>query len=150
MKSGLWVNLYMHEKKGVGFLIHPCPKKDNSIGKTKPQSELFNISVSSGLGRITWIRCHCACSNLNFSFTFYTGRNTNMRLSGRPYRHIGVLGTSKLYVIRNQIFTFTPQVRRAGQQQSNKHLFIKLSFSVWRATLTAAGCTCKCSNTDKR
>uniref|UniRef100_G1PRY6 Phosphorylase b kinase regulatory subunit n=1 Tax=Myotis lucifugus TaxID=59463 RepID=G1PRY6_MYOLU len=31
------------------------------------------------------------------------------KLSGRPYRHIGVLGTSKLYVIRNQIFTFTPQ-----------------------------------------
>ena len=28
--------LYMHEKKGVEFLIHPCPKKDNSIGKTKP------------------------------------------------------------------------------------------------------------------
>uniref|UniRef100_A0A8I5NM07 Phosphorylase b kinase regulatory subunit n=1 Tax=Papio anubis TaxID=9555 RepID=A0A8I5NM07_PAPAN len=37
------------------------------------------------------------------------GRNKNMNLSGRPYRHIGVLGTSKLYVIRNQIFTFTPQ-----------------------------------------
>uniref|UniRef100_A0A8C5JWK3 Phosphorylase b kinase regulatory subunit n=1 Tax=Jaculus jaculus TaxID=51337 RepID=A0A8C5JWK3_JACJA len=41
------------------------------------------------------------------------GRNKNLKLSGRPYRHIGVLGTSKLYVIRNQIFTFTPQVRRA-------------------------------------
>ncbi|XP_073212759.1 phosphorylase b kinase regulatory subunit alpha, liver isoform isoform X5 [Lepidochelys kempii] len=37
------------------------------------------------------------------------GRNKNMNLSGRPYRHIGVLGTSKLYMIRNQIFTFTPQ-----------------------------------------
>ncbi|GAB1303249.1 Phosphorylase b kinase regulatory subunit alpha, liver isoform [Apodemus speciosus] len=37
------------------------------------------------------------------------GRNKNMKLSGRPYRHIGVLGTSKLYVIRNHIFTFTPQ-----------------------------------------
>ncbi|XP_034290199.1 phosphorylase b kinase regulatory subunit alpha, liver isoform isoform X7 [Pantherophis guttatus] len=37
------------------------------------------------------------------------GRNKNMKLSGRPYRHIGVLGTSKLYIIRNQIFTFTPQ-----------------------------------------
>ncbi|XP_066455931.1 phosphorylase b kinase regulatory subunit alpha, liver isoform isoform X3 [Eleutherodactylus coqui] len=32
-----------------------------------------------------------------------------MKLSGRPYRHIGILGTSKLYTIRNQIFTFTPQ-----------------------------------------
>uniref|UniRef100_A0A8C0ZCK3 Phosphorylase b kinase regulatory subunit n=1 Tax=Cyanistes caeruleus TaxID=156563 RepID=A0A8C0ZCK3_CYACU len=37
------------------------------------------------------------------------GRNKNMKLSGRPHRHIGVLGTSKLYVIRNQIFAFTPQ-----------------------------------------
>lgn len=37
-----------------------------------------------------------------------------MKLSGRPYRHIGVLGTSKLYVIRNHIFTFTPQVKRTG------------------------------------
>ncbi|XP_042313109.1 phosphorylase b kinase regulatory subunit alpha, liver isoform isoform X4 [Sceloporus undulatus] len=37
------------------------------------------------------------------------GRNKSLKLSGRPYRHIGVLGTSKLYVIRNQTFTFTPQ-----------------------------------------
>ncbi|CAI9532540.1 unnamed protein product [Staurois parvus] len=37
------------------------------------------------------------------------GINKAMKLSGRPYRHIGVLGTSKLYTIRNQIFTFTPQ-----------------------------------------
>ncbi|XP_041067605.1 phosphorylase b kinase regulatory subunit alpha, liver isoform-like isoform X2 [Carcharodon carcharias] len=37
------------------------------------------------------------------------GCNRKLKLSGRPYRHIGVLGTSKLYVIRNQTFTFTPQ-----------------------------------------
>ncbi|XP_069061114.1 phosphorylase b kinase regulatory subunit alpha, liver isoform isoform X1 [Pleurodeles waltl] len=37
------------------------------------------------------------------------GFNRIMKLSGRPYRHIGVLGTSKLYMIRNQMFTFTPQ-----------------------------------------
>ncbi|XP_067896193.1 phosphorylase b kinase regulatory subunit alpha, liver isoform-like isoform X2 [Heterodontus francisci] len=37
------------------------------------------------------------------------GCNKKLKLSGRPYRHIGVLGTSKLYVIRNQTFTFTPQ-----------------------------------------
>ncbi|XP_069493055.1 phosphorylase b kinase regulatory subunit alpha, liver isoform isoform X2 [Ambystoma mexicanum] len=37
------------------------------------------------------------------------GSNKTMNLSGRPYRHIGVLGTSKLYMIRNQMFTFTPQ-----------------------------------------
>lgn len=38
------------------------------------------------------------------------GRNKQMCLTGRPYRHMGVLGTSKLYDIRKNIFTFTPQV----------------------------------------
>uniref|UniRef100_A0A4W4DP03 Phosphorylase b kinase regulatory subunit n=1 Tax=Electrophorus electricus TaxID=8005 RepID=A0A4W4DP03_ELEEL len=38
------------------------------------------------------------------------GRNERLGLTGRPYRRIGVLGTSKLYVIRNTIFSFTPQV----------------------------------------
>nr|KAF6492757.1 phosphorylase kinase regulatory subunit alpha 1 [Molossus molossus] len=37
------------------------------------------------------------------------GCNSRMNLSGRPYRHMGVLGTSKLYDIRKTIFTFTPQ-----------------------------------------
>ncbi|XP_029463382.1 phosphorylase b kinase regulatory subunit alpha, skeletal muscle isoform isoform X2 [Rhinatrema bivittatum] len=37
------------------------------------------------------------------------GRNKRMHLSGRPYRHMGVLGTSKLYDIRKNIFAFTPQ-----------------------------------------
>ncbi|XP_066212943.1 phosphorylase b kinase regulatory subunit alpha, skeletal muscle isoform isoform X3 [Saccopteryx leptura] len=37
------------------------------------------------------------------------GCNSRMKLSGRPYRHMGVLGTSKLYDIRKTIFTFTPQ-----------------------------------------
>ncbi|XP_028993202.1 phosphorylase b kinase regulatory subunit alpha, skeletal muscle isoform isoform X4 [Betta splendens] len=37
------------------------------------------------------------------------GRNTRLGLTGRPYRRIGVLGTSKLYIIRNNIFSFTPQ-----------------------------------------
>uniref|UniRef100_A0A8K9UQI8 Phosphorylase b kinase regulatory subunit n=1 Tax=Oncorhynchus mykiss TaxID=8022 RepID=A0A8K9UQI8_ONCMY len=32
-----------------------------------------------------------------------------LNLSGRPYRHIGVLGTSKFYEIRNRTYTFTPQ-----------------------------------------
>lgn len=39
-----------------------------------------------------------------------SGCNSRMKLSGRPYRHMGVLGTSKLYDIRKTIFTFTPQV----------------------------------------
>uniref|UniRef100_A0A3B4T7U8 Phosphorylase b kinase regulatory subunit n=1 Tax=Seriola dumerili TaxID=41447 RepID=A0A3B4T7U8_SERDU len=32
-----------------------------------------------------------------------------LNLSGRPYRHIGVLGTSKFYEIRNRFYIFTPQ-----------------------------------------
>lgn len=37
------------------------------------------------------------------------GRNPRLGLTGRPYRRIGVLGTSKFYIIRNAIFSFTPQ-----------------------------------------
>ncbi|XP_060786602.1 phosphorylase b kinase regulatory subunit alpha, skeletal muscle isoform isoform X2 [Neoarius graeffei] len=37
------------------------------------------------------------------------GHNQRLGLTGRPCRRIGVLGTSKLYIIRNTIFTFTPQ-----------------------------------------
>ncbi|XP_029381906.1 phosphorylase b kinase regulatory subunit alpha, skeletal muscle isoform isoform X3 [Echeneis naucrates] len=37
------------------------------------------------------------------------GRNPRLGLTGRPYRRIGILGTSKFYTIRNTIFTFTPQ-----------------------------------------
>ncbi|XP_063169756.1 phosphorylase b kinase regulatory subunit alpha, skeletal muscle isoform isoform X2 [Candoia aspera] len=37
------------------------------------------------------------------------GCNKLMNLSGRPFRHMGVLGTSKFYDIRNNIFAFTPQ-----------------------------------------
>uniref|UniRef100_A0A671RZN3 Phosphorylase b kinase regulatory subunit n=1 Tax=Sinocyclocheilus anshuiensis TaxID=1608454 RepID=A0A671RZN3_9TELE len=37
------------------------------------------------------------------------GNCKKLNLSGRPYRHIGVLGTSKFYEIRNGTYTFTPQ-----------------------------------------
>ncbi|XP_077445421.1 phosphorylase b kinase regulatory subunit alpha, skeletal muscle isoform isoform X3 [Stigmatopora argus] len=37
------------------------------------------------------------------------GRNPRLGLTGRPYRMIGILGTSKFYIIRNTIFSFTPQ-----------------------------------------
>ncbi|XP_071368184.1 phosphorylase b kinase regulatory subunit alpha, skeletal muscle isoform isoform X2 [Centroberyx affinis] len=37
------------------------------------------------------------------------GRNQRLGLTGRPYRRIGVLGTSKFYIIRNTMFSFTPQ-----------------------------------------
>ncbi|XP_028256918.1 phosphorylase b kinase regulatory subunit alpha, liver isoform isoform X2 [Parambassis ranga] len=37
------------------------------------------------------------------------GNCKKLNLSGRPYRHIGVLGTSKFYEIRNHSYIFTPQ-----------------------------------------
>uniref|UniRef100_A0A3Q2T5A5 Phosphorylase b kinase regulatory subunit n=1 Tax=Fundulus heteroclitus TaxID=8078 RepID=A0A3Q2T5A5_FUNHE len=37
------------------------------------------------------------------------GNCRKLNLSGRPYRHIGVLGTSKFYEIRNHSYIFTPQ-----------------------------------------
>ncbi|XP_046713387.1 phosphorylase b kinase regulatory subunit alpha, liver isoform isoform X3 [Silurus meridionalis] len=37
------------------------------------------------------------------------GSCKRLNLTGRPYRHIGVLGTSKFYEIRNRTYTFTPQ-----------------------------------------
>ncbi|XP_030627255.1 phosphorylase b kinase regulatory subunit alpha, liver isoform isoform X2 [Chanos chanos] len=37
------------------------------------------------------------------------GNCKKLNLSGRPYKHIGVLGTSKFYEIRNRTYTFTPQ-----------------------------------------
>ncbi|KAM4603922.1 phosphorylase b kinase regulatory subunit alpha, skeletal muscle isoform [Polymixia lowei] len=37
------------------------------------------------------------------------GRNQRLGLTGRPYRRIGVLGTSKFYLIRDTVFTFAPQ-----------------------------------------
>ncbi|XP_041837948.1 phosphorylase b kinase regulatory subunit alpha, liver isoform isoform X2 [Melanotaenia boesemani] len=37
------------------------------------------------------------------------GNCKKLKLSGRPYRHIGVLGTSKFYEIRNHSYIFTPQ-----------------------------------------
>ncbi|XP_020794436.2 phosphorylase b kinase regulatory subunit alpha, liver isoform isoform X1 [Boleophthalmus pectinirostris] len=37
------------------------------------------------------------------------GYSKKLNLSGRPYRHIGVLGTSKFYEIRDRSYTFTPQ-----------------------------------------
>lgn len=39
-----------------------------------------------------------------------SGRNPRLGLTGRPYRRIGVLGTAKFYIIRNTMFSFTPQV----------------------------------------
>ncbi|CAH1777077.1 unnamed protein product [Owenia fusiformis] len=37
------------------------------------------------------------------------GKNECLGLSGRPSSHVGLLATSKLYMIQGQIFAFTPQ-----------------------------------------
>uniref|UniRef100_A0A8C6UC13 Phosphorylase b kinase regulatory subunit n=1 Tax=Neogobius melanostomus TaxID=47308 RepID=A0A8C6UC13_9GOBI len=37
------------------------------------------------------------------------GHSKKLNLSGRPYRHIGVLGTSKFYEVRDRSYIFTPQ-----------------------------------------
>ncbi|XP_007526125.1 phosphorylase b kinase regulatory subunit alpha, skeletal muscle isoform isoform X2 [Erinaceus europaeus] len=62
------------------------------------------------------------------------GRNNRMKLSGRPYRHMGVLGTSKLYDIRKTIFTFTPQF--IDQQQFYLALDNKMIVEMLRTDLS--------------
>ncbi|XP_040428044.1 phosphorylase b kinase regulatory subunit alpha, skeletal muscle isoform isoform X3 [Cygnus olor] len=62
------------------------------------------------------------------------GRNKQMCLTGRPYRHMGVLGTSKLYNIRKNIFTFTPQF--IDQQQFYLALDNKMIVEMLRTDLS--------------
>ncbi|XP_006873470.1 PREDICTED: phosphorylase b kinase regulatory subunit alpha, skeletal muscle isoform-like [Chrysochloris asiatica] len=62
------------------------------------------------------------------------GCNSKMKLSGRPYRHMGVLGTSKLYDIRQTIFTFTPQF--IDQQQFYLALDNKMIVEMLRTDLS--------------
>ncbi|XP_009072533.1 PREDICTED: phosphorylase b kinase regulatory subunit alpha, skeletal muscle isoform, partial [Acanthisitta chloris] len=62
------------------------------------------------------------------------GRNKQMCLTGRPYRHMGVLGTSKLYKIRKNIFTFTPQF--LDQQQFYLALDNKMIVEMLRTDLS--------------
>ncbi|XP_010179936.1 PREDICTED: phosphorylase b kinase regulatory subunit alpha, skeletal muscle isoform, partial [Mesitornis unicolor] len=62
------------------------------------------------------------------------GRNKQMCLTGRPYRHMGVLGTSKLYTIRKNIFTFTPQF--IDQQQFYLALDNKMIVEMLRTDLS--------------
>ncbi|XP_027574649.1 phosphorylase b kinase regulatory subunit alpha, skeletal muscle isoform isoform X1 [Pipra filicauda] len=62
------------------------------------------------------------------------GRNKQMSLTGRPYRHMGVIGTSKLYKIRKSIFTFTPQF--IDQQQFYLALDNKMIVEMLRTDLS--------------
>ncbi|KAJ6653519.1 hypothetical protein lerEdw1_009099 [Lerista edwardsae] len=67
------------------------------------------------------------------------GRNKRLGLSGRPFRHMGVLGTSKFYGIRNSIFTFTPQF--IDQQQFYLALDNKMIVEMLRTDLSYL-CSC--------
>lgn len=59
--------------------------------------------------------CTCAYAIMRVtSCVLVIGNCKKLNLSGRPYRHIGVLGTSKFYEIRNHSYIFTPQVKLAG------------------------------------
>ncbi|KAG7275841.1 hypothetical protein CRUP_016781 [Coryphaenoides rupestris] len=71
------------------------------------------------------------------------GYSKKLNLSGRPYRHIGVLGTSKLYRIRDQSYAFTPQFLdqhhfyfALDNQMMVEMLRMELAylFSCWRMT----------------
>lgn len=65
------------------------------------------------------------------------GNCKKLNLSGRPYRHIGVLGTSKFYEIRNRSYIFTPQVKLA--EMSTKVATIPLiNTSVYHTFLLCA------------
>ncbi|TFJ97515.1 zymogen granule membrane protein 16 [Platysternon megacephalum] len=63
-----------------------------------------------------------------------SSRNKRMNLSGRPFRYMGVLGTSKLYDIRKNIFTFTPQF--IDQQQFYLALDNKMIVEMLRTDLS--------------
>uniref|UniRef100_A0ABM5EWK5 Phosphorylase b kinase regulatory subunit n=1 Tax=Pogona vitticeps TaxID=103695 RepID=A0ABM5EWK5_9SAUR len=62
------------------------------------------------------------------------GRNKRMNLSGRPFRQMGVLGTSKFYDIRDNIFIFTPQF--IDQQQFYLALDNKMIVEMLRTDLS--------------
>lgn len=70
------------------------------LGKQAPNAVFLSVCVCMIIRRIT-------------SCVVTTGNCKKLNLSGRPYRHIGVLGTSKFYEIRNRTYIFTPQVKLA-------------------------------------
>lgn len=69
---------------------------------------IYMVSVETNIALICTLRISWPF------FNFVSGCNSRMKLSGRPYRLMGVLGTSKLYDIRKTVFTFTPQVSAIG------------------------------------
>ena len=46
-----------------------------------------------------------------FVIHFATGKNKRLGLTGRPCSEIGLLATSKLYMLQGQILAFIPQVK---------------------------------------
>lgn len=86
--------------------IHPI--------RVQPSRVLSHIYARLGRSHLLLIHFPTDKTTINDSFSYmifiFIGCNERLGLTGRPCRRIGVLGTSKLYIIRNTIFTFTPQV----------------------------------------
>ena len=68
---------------------------------------LFCIAVSTHIG--------CFFENNDISllcvkYKLFSGKNKKLGLTGRPSSEVGLLATSKLYVLQDQILAFIPQV----------------------------------------
>lgn len=84
------------------FIAGPHPHSLSWRDTVSWWTEFFNKEREKKNTHTDWQILLCFC--------LFSGRNQRLGLTGRPYRRIGVLGTSKFYIIRNTIFTFTPQV----------------------------------------
>lgn len=53
----------------------------------------------------------------------FSGKNKKLGLTGRPSNEVGLLATSKLYMMDDQLFAFMPQVRVRLRQLTNTFRF---------------------------
>lgn len=90
--SQIYVRLGKHTSSFVFFIVDVCVY----------QGRFWR--GSNAWGRLTHV--------VDSFCVLIPGNCKKLSLSGRPYRHIGVLGTSKFYEIRNHTYTFTPQVKQ--------------------------------------
>ena len=55
---------------------------------------------------------------------FFSGKNKKLGLTGRPSSEVGLLATSKLYVLQDNILAFIPQVSFTYSSLTFCHLLI--------------------------
>jgi len=58
------------------------------------------------------------------------GRNEKMQLSGRPHREMGILSTSKIYIIQDELYLFIPKI------MDDRDFYISLDTDMLMDTLT--------------